>query len=211
MLKLYYFVDPMCSWCYGFSSEMKEIVKNLPDNIRLQYIMGGLAPDSDEPMLEEMKGYIKHHWQTVAARTGAEFNFDFWTKGEPKRATYPSCRAVIAAGLPGEANISLMLGAIQKAYYQQARNPSDNETLVEIAGEMGLDKGRFSEDLNSPKVEELLQTDFEFKYRLGVQGFPTLALEKDGEYFGLTVGYAKADVVLQRLDMVLNDKTGEKV
>jgi len=211
MLELYYFVDPMCSWCYGFSSEMKEIIKNLSDTIRLQYVMGGLAPDSDEPMPEEMKEYIKHHWHTVADRTGAKFNFAFWTKGKPKRSTYPSCRAVIAASLQGENNLPIMLEAIQKAYYQQARNPSENEILVEVAGEIGLDRKQFADDLNSTNVKDILQTNFDFKDRLGIQGFPTLALEKDGKFYGLTVGYTKADVVLKRLDMVLNDRVGEKV
>jgi putative protein-disulfide isomerase len=206
MPALYYFVDPMCSWCYGFSSEMKTVRGNLPDGLELQYIMGGLAPDSDEPMPEEMKQYVQHHWHSVAERTGARFNFDFWTECEPKRSTYPSCRAVIAAGLQGEDNKPEMLAAIQKAYYQQARNPSEPETLVQVAGEIGLDKERFASDLSSPQVEELLQADFGFKYRLGVQGFPTLVVEKVEKYYALTIGYTKADIVLERLEMVLSDK-----
>lgn len=210
MPELYYFVDPMCSWCYGFSPEMKKLANQLPDNLNLHYIMGGLAPDSAEPMPAEMKEYIKHHWQTVAARTGATFNFDFWTKGEPRRSTYPSCRAVIAAGIQGESNIPVMLEAIQKAYYQQARNPSDDKTLVEIAGEIGLDTGQFKNDLNSPKVEELLQSGFGFRYRLGVRGFPTVVLEKGDKYYALSIGYTEAEVVLERLELVMADKVNEK-
>ncbi len=209
MLDLYYFVDPMCSWCFGFSPEMKEITNNLPESIHLHYIMGGLAPDSDEPMPEEMKEYIKHHWHTVAERTGVEINFDFWTKCEPKRSTYPGCRAVIAASLQGEKNVLVMLEAVQKAYYQQARNPSENETLIQIAGEIGLDPEQFDKDLTSPETEDLLQAGFNFKHRLGVQGFPTLALEKNSKFYGLTIGYTKARVVLERLEMVMNDRVNE--
>ena len=39
--------------------------------------------------------------------------------------------------------------AIQKAYYMQARNPSDYETLIELAGEIGADKTKFSKDITS--------------------------------------------------------------
>ena len=205
MPTLYYFVDPMCSWCYGFSQEMQLIIDKLPNNIELRYVMGGLAPDSDEPMPEEMKQYVQQPWHTVAKKTGASFNFDFWTKCQPKRSTNPSCRAVITAGLQGQDNIPLMLAAIQTAYYQQARNPSENETLMEIAAEIGLDRDRFAKDIVSTEVAELLQSDFRFKDRLGVRGFPTLALAKDDKYYGLAVGYAKADVVLHGLDMVMND------
>lgn len=202
MTVLYYFVDPMCSWCYGFSSEMNEVINNLPDNIELCYIMGGLAPDSDEPMPAEMKQYVQHHWHTVAEKTGATFNFDFWTQGEPRRSTYPSCRAVITAGLQAERYKPLMLAAIQKAYYQQGRNPSENETLIEVAGEIGLDQARFADDLTSNQVKQLFETDLHFTHRLGVRGFPTLALEKDDNYYALTIGYSKADVVLKRFEMV---------
>ncbi len=205
-MNLFYFVDPMCSWCYGFSSEFKKVVEKLPADIELHYIMGGLAPDSSEPMPLEMREQIKHHWQAVADRTGATFNFDFWTTCEPKRATYPSCRAVIAASLQGEENLPAMLEAIHKAYYQQARNPAENETLIEIAAEIGLDKERFAQDLESPKVNDLLQTGFNFKNMLGVTGFPTVVLQKDDKYYALTVGYIGADVVLERLDMVVNDR-----
>jgi putative protein-disulfide isomerase len=201
MTTLYYFVDPMCSWCYAFSPELQEIIKALPD-VPLKYVMGGLAPDSDEPMSEEVKQYVQNTWRSVSERTGAQFNFDFWAKCQPRRSTYPGCRAVIAAGLQGQDNKPIMLEAIQKAYYRQARNPSENETLIEIAAEIGLDKDRFADDLTSPQVEELLQADFNFKYRLGVQGFPTLVLEQDDKFYGLTIGYAKADVVLSRLEMI---------
>lgn len=70
MKKLYYVVDPMCSWCYGFSPEFDKVVESLPEDIELHYIMGGLAPDSDEPMNESTKQYIRHHWETVASNTG---------------------------------------------------------------------------------------------------------------------------------------------
>lgn len=205
-MELFYFVDPMCSWCYGFSPEFKKVIEKLPDDIQLHYVMGGLAPDSSEPMADEMKAYIQHHWHTVADKTGAAFNFDFWTKCEAKRSTYPSCRAVITAGLQREDNIPLMLEAIQKAYYQQARNPTDNETLIEIAGELGLDQERFAEDLESPKVNDLMQTGFNFKHSLGIQGFPTLVLQKADKYYALTIGYTQAEVILERINTVINDR-----
>ena len=206
MTALYYFVDPMCSWCYGFSQEMQEVIRQLPNEISLHYIMGGLAPDSDRPMPDEMKQYIQGHWQTVAARTGAQFNFDFWTECEPRRSTYPSCRAVLAASLQGKEHVPVMLKTIQQAYYQQARNPADDSTLIELAGKIGLDRDRFSDELNSPAVEQLLNDGFMFKHRLGVQGFPTLIMEKDDKYYALTIGYTKAEIVLERLDMVMNDR-----
>ncbi len=109
----------------------------------------------------------------------------------------PCCRTSAGCNMP------VILEAIQKAYYQQAKNPSEDETLIELAGQTGLDAERFRAELNSPQVEQLLQSGFSFKQLLGIQGFPALVLEKDEKYYALTTGYTKADVVLERLNMVI--------
>ena len=63
---------------------------------------GGLAPDSDVPMPQEIVQYVKSAWRAVSAAAGLELNWDFWTKCQPRRSTYPACRAVVAAGMQSE-------------------------------------------------------------------------------------------------------------
>jgi putative protein-disulfide isomerase len=180
----------MCSWCWGFREALKTFTDSL-GNHEMIYVMGGLAKDSDEPMTDEVREYVQNAWHAVAARTGAEFNHDFWTKCRPRRSTYPACRAVLAAGLQG-ANAA-MIEAIQRAYYLEARNPSDYETLTELAREIGLDAGRFACDVCSPEAEDLLHEDFSRRRELEVRSFPTLLLERDGRHEVLASGYASAD------------------
>ncbi len=199
---LYYIMDPMCSWCYAFSQVLKAIETNLPQEMEMRYILGGLAPDSEEPMSPETQTYVQNTWRTITERTGVQFNFDFWTKCKPRRATYPACRAVIAAGLQAKPQRAVMVTAIQNGYYQQARNPSEPETLIELATEIGLEPERFGQDLGSAQVEELFQADLEFKNTLGIRGFPALVLKSD-KYYGLSLGYAPAEVILQRLEAVI--------
>ncbi len=178
---LYYVLDPMCSWCWGFrpvfESLLDHISTNLPDQINIQYVMGGLAPDSDQPMPEETCLYIQKQWSAVETTLGAKFNWDFWSECQPRRSTYPACRAVIAVGQQGEKNIPAMIIAIQKAYYLQARNPSDLETLIELVEEIDLNVDQFKYDVSSPQTEQLLRTDFETRRKLGVNSFPTVLLE----------------------------------
>jgi putative protein-disulfide isomerase len=193
----------MCSWCYAFSRTLDAVAGYFPAEAGLRYVMGGLAPDSNKSMPPPTRQYVQNAWRAVQARTGAAFNFDFWERCEPRRSTYPSCRAVIAAGLQDEATIPAMVTAIQTAYYQQARNPSDESTLVELANEIGLDAARFADELHSPLVEQRLQADFQFKNRLGVQGFPTLILEMNGHYYGLAIGYVEPETLQPRLEMVM--------
>ena len=53
--KLYYVHDPMCSWCWGFSSALTGLLQKLPQDIKVIRLLGGLAPDSDIPMPDSMK------------------------------------------------------------------------------------------------------------------------------------------------------------
>jgi len=198
MTTLFYIMDPMCGWCYGFQPVLKEVIQALPDGVELRYVMGGLAPDSDEPMPVDMQQYIQKMWTSIAERTGAKFNFNFWTQCRPRRSTYPACRAVLATTLQDRAKIPVMIQAIQKAYYQEARNPSDNQTLIELARDIELDSEQFAKDLVSPEVEQLLEADFNFRNSLGVHGFPTLVLKTD-KYYGLAIGYSPAEPILKRL------------
>jgi putative protein-disulfide isomerase len=194
---LYYVGDPMCSWCWGFAPVLAQVEENLVDRMELRYVMGGLARDSDEPMPNEMQQYIRHHWESVAARTGAQFNWDFWTQNQPRRSTYPACRAVLAAALQDAG--PQMFHAIQHAYYLQARNPSLLPTLVELAGELSLDSESFARDIVSPGIEEQLQEDFNLRRRLQATAFPSLILEKNTTCSWIARGYEDAAAVLERL------------
>ena len=59
---LYYVHDPMCSWCYAFKSTLDELKKHLSSNIKLVYVVGGLAPHSDEIMPKDMQEKIQSIW-----------------------------------------------------------------------------------------------------------------------------------------------------
>ena len=191
---LYYVGDPMCSWCWGFKDARDEIFKAIGEDVRLEFVMGGLARDSDEPMPEETKSYVKEAWHQVSARTGAEFNWDFWENCQPYRSTYPACRAVIAAGDKGPE----MFDRIQHAYYLEAKNPSEIEVLCTLAVELDIDEEKFRADMASIEVEAELQAGFNTRRRIGAYSFPSLVLEADGKVQFLCEGYSSAQEVLQK-------------
>ena len=205
---IYYVVDPMCSWCWGFAPVWREFVSEIPESVAVVDLMGGLAPDNEAPMDSAMRQYVQDAWGAVKARTGAEFNFEFWNKCDPKRSTYPACRAVIAAGEQASGARSLMYDAIQRAYFLEARNPSDAEALECVAGEIGLDRKQFTEDLGSDHINRIFQLELESVAKLGVSGFPTIVVKREspGEparYDLLTAGFSDIDVLRDRLSRLL--------
>ena len=193
----------MCSWCWGFQSVLEQVEEILPEDIPIQYVMGGLAKDSDAPMPDETKEYVKGQWNAVTERTGAEFNWEFWERCEPRRSTYPACRAVLAASTQLPPAGPLMYHAIQRAYYLEAQNPSDHVTLISLAGSLGLDVERFSADLQSPTIEKKLQEEFALRRSLAANQFPSLVFEHRDDVIWLASGYEDAEPILEMLNAAL--------
>jgi putative protein-disulfide isomerase len=122
---LYYFHDPMCSWCWAFSATFHQLVEHMPASVIVRPALGGLAADTDEPMSPEMQEHIRSNWRKIEASVpGVRFNYAFWEQCQPRRATYAACRAVIAARLQGGEFERAMISAIQRAYYRQESFPS---------------------------------------------------------------------------------------
>ncbi|NKX19946.1 DsbA family protein, partial [Alteromonadaceae bacterium A_SAG8] len=174
------------SWCWAFVPTWEQIQRELPNDIEVVYLLGGLAPDSDLPMPEQMKLTIAGYWQTIQDRVpGTQFNYDFWTQCQPRRSTYPSCRAVLAAKAQAkdsdEAKVleQAIIKAIQEGYYLNARNPSDFDTLIAFAREIGLDAKRFELELNSESTIEKLKEEIQLSRSIGAQGFPSLILNSN--------------------------------
>lgn len=194
---LYYVHDPMCSWCWGFRPTWAHIKTNLPEAVEIKYLLGGLAPDSNEPMPEQMQADIAGYWRRIQQHIpGTEFNFDFWDKCEPRRSTYPACRAVIAARKQNPKIEIEMIDKIQTAYYMKAQNPSDDSTLIALAVSLGLNEEQFAKDLNAAETQQFLESEIMMGRRLGAQGFPSMVLAKDGQSQYLPLDYNNGDNVL---------------
>lgn len=199
--KLYYAYDPMCSWCYAFSPTLNALIEKLPKQLEVIYLLGGLAMDSDEPMPEETRTYVQANWQRIEEQVpGTKFNYDFWKHCQPRRSTYPACRAVIAAREQGKEYDLEMIYAIQQAYYLQARNPSDISTLCELAVEIGLNKDKFTKDIKSSEVDEMLRQEIKQSRRLGLNSFPGLLLETENQQIRIEPDYLNIDAMLEKIN-----------
>jgi len=206
---LIYIHDPMCSWCYAFDSSLTALQKELPDFIRIKKIVGGLAPDTTLPMPVELQQKIQQTWRRIEQTVPImQFNYDFWIINTPVRSTYPACRAVLAARQQGANYEDKMIGAIQTAYYQKAKNPSLESTLLECALEVGLDANRFADDLTSNEIEEELQNEIRIAGKLGVISYPSLLLEHDGRLFPVAVDYLDHETMNREIVSILDKPSG---
>jgi len=198
---LYHVHDPMCSWCWGFRQSWDQLRAALPPIVNVTNVVGGLAPDCDEPMPAQQQKTIAGYWAEVARQTGAQFNFDFWEHCQPRRSTYPACRAVIAASK--QRAEQAMIDAIQHAYYLRALNPSDNSTLLGLAKEIGLDEQRFAQDLSSAETQAELQQNFALRRKIGVRSFPSLVLARSESLTPIAIDYRSFQPSLDAITALL--------
>ena len=190
----------MCSWCYGFTAVWEQVLAELDDSIEVKYLLGGLAADTDQPIPEEMRVNIRDNWRRIEREIpGTVFNYDFWTVCQPRRSTYPSCRAVIAARMQKPELEYEMVKAIRRAYYQQARNPSDLVVLIDSAEGIGLDRERFIDDISSDSCEQQLQKEIQQCRDLHVYSFPSLVLKRGESYASLDIDYNDSKVILNQI------------
>jgi len=207
---LYYIHDPMCSWCWAYRPEWHALQRKLPDSVQLEYIAGGLAPDSTCPMPVAQQDMIKAHWLTIKQKLGTQFNFDFWTNNVARRSTYNACRAVISTDKQGFQEE--MIEAIQRAYYLRALNPSDSDVLIDLASELSTQEvnlkenfelTRFIADFTSDEIQQTLVAQINLARELTNQGFPSLVLEHNGLRYQIKVNYKDHQKTLVDIKSIL--------
>jgi putative protein-disulfide isomerase len=203
-LELIHFHDPMCSWCWAFRPTWQKLRAQLPADLPVRRVVGGLAPDSDVPMEPAMRAKLESIWQMIQARVpGTQFNFDFWTHCTPRRSTYNACRAVLAAKRLAPESEEAVIFAIQEAYYLQAKNPSDLSVLVDVAQGIGLDATAFAAELSGAAVEAALQAELAFARQAPINGFPSLVLRTASGMQPIGLDYLDAAPMLAQIQAAL--------
>ena len=203
---LVYCYDPMCSWCWGFrptwntlESLLSDLVQS--DTLIIQPLLGGLAKDSDAPMPDEMRAKLPTIWRQIEQTLGTPFNHDFWSKNTPRRSTYPACRACLVArdfDLESE-----MRFAIQQAYYLNARNPSDMDTLLDCAEQIGINPADFVSAYEGVFQELRLEKEIKKARALGLNSFPSLALLRADEIIPIPLSYEDPNLMLTEIQRYL--------
>ena len=198
----------MCSWCWGFRPVWQQLKTQFTDTLDIVDVVGGLAPDSDKPMPMAMQNNLSNTWQHIQQHIpGIEFNYEFWnptSNSMPRRSTYPSCRAVLAAKMQGASMEDAMILGIQQAYYLKAQNPSNINVLVEIAHSIGLNAKKFEQYIISPAIELLLKEQLQLARQLSSQGFPSIVISKDDKLFGIPLDYNNSGTMQKAIINVID-------
>ncbi len=193
-------VDPMCSWCWGFSPVIAAMHEAYGEKAPVWPLAGGLRPMNSQPMTDKARADTRHHWEQVAQASGQPFNFTFFDRKHFVYDTEPACRAMVTVRTLKRQAALPYLEALHRAFYAENRDVTDAELLADLAGGVGVDRNAFASVF--PTREMMYQTaaDFYRSQSMGIQGFPTVVLRNGGELRLLVAGFTAFDTIKPYLD-----------
>lgn len=180
---LHYLYDPLCGWCYGAAPLVKAARSVLPV---IAHAGGMMAGAQREPVTPELRAYVMPHDRRIAQLTGQPFG-DAYFNGLLRETSAvfdsaPPIAAILTAEKIAGRGLDL-LSRLQTAHYVEGRRIADRAVLIELAGSLSLDPTVFGQTFDSVAREETQPHIVETRLlmsRLGAQGFPSFALERDG-------------------------------
>lgn len=213
MTKLIYIADPMCSWCYGFGPELTALRDGVPE-LRFEVVVGGLRAYNKELMDEALKTTLLSHWEKVAETSGLPFSDEALSGKDFIYDTEPACRAVVAARMLAPNAALDVFHAIQHGFYAEALDVTKGDVLAKISvavlnkAGITISEEDFLATWSSEDAITSTNNDFQQTQRWGVTGFPTLVFERVGELYVVTSGFARTEVLVERLQALV-DQTSD--
>lgn len=182
---LHYFYDPLCGWCYA-ASPLLQAAAALPGLTLALHAGGMMSGSRRQAVTPALRDYVMPHDRRIASITGLPFGdayFDGLLRdGSAVFDSTPPIAAILAAEQLGLTAVA-MLSALQQAHYQRGLRIADTVVLQMIAQEQGLDPAGFAVALERQQIlaDAHIQDSRQLMQQYGMQGFPSLLLERDGQ------------------------------
>jgi putative protein-disulfide isomerase len=186
---LWYFADPMCSWCWGFAPVISAIKEAYAEQLKVALLLGGLRPGTTEPMTAALREEILHHWHEVQRRTGQPFTFEDAMPEGFVYDTEPPSRAVVAVAEINPDATFPYFKSVQAAFYVHRQNVTQAQTLATLAESHHIPALQFLERFHAAEVKAKTRMHFQQTQQAGVRGFPTVLLQDASGPTLLTHGY----------------------
>lgn len=210
-ISIIYVGDPMCSWCWGISNHLKNI-KDIygKKDIDFEIVLGGLRPGGGDPWDDQMKDFLKHHWEEVNKRSGQPFGMKLFNRQYFNYDTEPSCRAVMFAKENLDRDkVLLFFEEVQRKFYVENQDPGEPEFYQSICEDFAVPFELFEKQFASDQLKANTKKDFVLNREWGVKGYPTVLLKKEDQLFLVANGYATFELMSERIDKLISEMEKE--
>jgi predicted DsbA family dithiol-disulfide isomerase len=181
-LKVEIWSDIMCPFCYIGKRRLEGALEKFPnaDSVEIEWksfeLDASFVAKPDDNLIEHLASKYRNSKEWAqnmidnmtenAKQSGLDFHFE-------KAILANSHKAHRLLHLAKEYNLGNELKELLlKAYLTDGKNVNDDHTLSELAQDLGLDKTKVEEVLNSNKYSDAVKNDIAIARQIGVQGVP---------------------------------------
>ncbi|MGC9422796.1 DsbA family protein [Vibrio sp.] len=197
MVKVHYFFDPMCGWCFG-ASPLLETLAEMP-TITLKLHPGGMLPRSE--LAAEFRAHILEADQQISLVTGQVFGEAYRSRIASQQPlivdSYLTAQAIIAAEALQGLGLA-MLKKIQQAHYQRGLTVAEPEVLAQLASQLGIEHDKWHNAMQQAKSDlpATIANSQQLMAQYQLRGFPSMMIElANGQWRSVqpSVYYGKLD------------------
>lgn len=180
-IKIEFFHDVICSFCYPMSFRMRQLQEAMPDIEVIHRSFGLITKESDfdrefgsrERAKDEILGHWHHanqnddlHRFNIEGMRNETFLFPMSMK--------PLWAAKAAYYVGGDAAYWDMFDALQESLFTQNKDIESDDVIFENVKAIGLDFDKWQAYYNSDKVKLAVESDFALVQKYGIQSVPAL-------------------------------------
>ena len=181
-------VDPMCSWCWGFSPTIESL--RLSNHFKCSIVLGGLRGKGDMTWDEDSKRYLEGHWEQVAKSTGQTFNRVLFEEEHFDYDTHSACKAVVAVReLFGMQKAFEYVHRLQEAFYKEGKDITNVDILTSLLKNLKVEHEAFKFFYESERAQVLMEHDFAKARSMGANAFPSVVVIDDAGHMVCQKGY----------------------
>lgn len=187
-MKIEIWSDVVCPFCYIGKRKFEHALSQFPNNeeIEIEWKSFQLSPDlvtnpnkTVYEFLSEHKGMSVEHAKNLsnqvaltAQKVGLPYNFDIAVPANSFNA-HRLAHLAKRVGMQDEVEETLF-----KAYFIEGKNIDSEETLLDIAHQIGLEEMEVKSLLNSDKYTKEVHQDMYEAQQIGVRGVPFFVFDR---------------------------------
>jgi len=209
MQEILYCYDPLCGWCYGFSSVIERLEQDFGNQIKFTAYSGGMVTGERVSPIGQSFGYIKEALKTVESRAAVQFGEPFkqlLEEGSYIYSSAPPSKALTVYKSVSNGSSVAFAHALQKWLFYDGKSLNEVQNLASIAEQHGLDAEVFTQLFEQDKYQQKTWEEFAFVQKIGVQGFPTLLFRDGQKLYLLSRGYQTYEVLEGSIKQVLDGR-----
>jgi putative protein-disulfide isomerase len=195
--RLIYVYDALCGWCYGFSPVIRRFHDTYHDQFTFDVMSGGMMTGPRSQPISESMGYLEAAHKIVEEQTGVQFG-QAYVEHILDPGTYIS-----DSNKPGQAMTLFRVlqtgrdvefaATLQNALYHDGIDLNVDANYGPLVEPFGVDPDEFMAHLNDEAIIAQTQDEFALVAKMGINGFPSVIVEKGDELFLVARGYLPYD------------------